>query len=114
MSHHLTSKPTRIRLKCTLQLISGKTYRGFTHEISLERLFMECQSATTGGGGKPKDGDQAIVTLYFVKQGEHLSIKTRCRIFQVLANGIAIIANFSDLSKEESDTLKFLLKAGSN
>lgn len=105
----------RVKLCCHLQLMSGVTISGYTHEISGEGILMEAQCLPRQQQSQaPKAGDVGIVCLQYKKQGAPASLKVSCRIMHTTGNGIGIHIFFSKLSNSDQQDIAKILETGSD
>ena len=90
----------RIKVACTLQFSSGLSCQGFTQSISMFGVFVEPQGMSFGGNNEnaPKVGELSILKLKCKGNDHRKVITTKCRLIQVLQNGINIQVNFFELT----------------
>lgn len=101
----------QIRMSCSFTKSSGMSYAGNTKDVSLEGVLMECM-AFTGGGCPVAPGDTGILTLRFKCDEKEDSIKVRCQVLHVSANGVGLRTRLNDLIKKDQDKLGQIIALG--
>ncbi|OOZ37886.1 hypothetical protein [Solemya velesiana gill symbiont] len=104
----------RIRVACSLDLISGLSLQGYTKEISLDGVFMESQGFSLMGRRPPQQGDSGAFTLYFKKRGQLCHIKMHCTLTNVVSNGLGLSINYSGLTRQDHELLMDILRRESD
>ena len=101
-----------IRMACEVHFPGSVAIRGMTRHISLSGAEVEANSISAGGGRIPSPGEAGVLTLKFKHAGAPDSIKVQCQVVHILANGMGLSAEFSQLSQREQELLGRMLASG--
>jgi PilZ domain-containing protein len=108
------NKRRNLRISCSLELSGGVLIRGYTKDISNAGVFMESQGFSLQGREPPKYGDMGNLRLYFRRGNLVESIQARSRILNVVANGVGIATQFSELNLKERRIIEYMISTGSD
>ena len=75
---------------------------------------MESQGFSLQGRAPPKFGDMGNLRLYFRRGNLVESIQARSRILNVVANGVGIATQFSELNQKERKIIDHMITTGSD
>ena len=101
-----------IRMACVARFASGIEINGITRNISLNGVEIEASSVSGSSKKPPTTGELGLLTLKFRHAGSPDSMMVQCQVVHILANGMGLSAQFSDLSKREQVMLGIMLKSG--
>lgn len=101
----------RVRMSCALVMPSGMTFYGNTVDVSLEGICME-STAFSSGGGPVNSSDSGLLNIRFRVGNKEDSIKARCQIMHVTANGVGLTIRYAELNKKYQDKLGKIIASG--
>jgi hypothetical protein len=101
-----------IRMACEVRFPSGVAIRGITRNISLNGVEIEASSVSGGADRAPSPGEAGLLTLKFKHAGSPDSILVQCQVVHILANGMGLSAQFSQLNRREQELLGRMVASG--
>lgn len=112
---HLLEKRTYPRvpavLPCSLEFNGDSVYSGHTVDLGLGGVCVRSRALLDAQGKQPMIGRRGILTLEMKLGGASTSMRVKCRIAQMYANGIGLSVRFEDLAEVDLKTLTDLLDA---
>ena len=107
-----TSVRKPIRMMCVVQFPSGVSVKGLTKNISLDGAEVEANSVSGPADRMPVPGEAGMLTLKFKHAGSPDSILVKCQVVHILANGMGLSAQFSELNDHEKELLGRMVASG--
>jgi len=112
---HLLEKRTYPRvpavLPCSLELNGESVYSGHTVDLGLGGVCVRSRALLDAQDKQPMIGRRGILTLQMKLGAANGSIRVKCRIAQMHANGIGLSVRFEDLAEVDLKALIDLLDA---
>jgi len=99
-------------MQCVARFSSGLEVNGITRNLSLNGAEIEASAISGTSSRIPAPGELGLLTLKFRHAGAPDSMMVQCQVVHILANGMGLSAQFSDLSKREQVMLGMMLASG--
>ena len=105
-----------IRVVCSLEMMNGTLFQGYTRNISSDRIFIGSYNVVSQNrsGATPGVGDTGLIRLRYKHGDISDSLVTRCRLTHVTPDGIGLYANFSDLPEKKYSIFDKIMNTNSS
>ncbi|MEH6580203.1 MAG: PilZ domain-containing protein [Amphritea sp.] len=105
---------SRIRLGCSVVLMSGIFMHGYTRELSVDGVSIQTQGFSLSGRQPPRPGESGVLTLHYRRAGKPQGVRVHCHLVRVVSCGLELNVTYSELSASDQEILKEIMESGSD
>ena len=99
-----------VQLPCTLLMMNGKMFRGYTKAISPDTVNLVSGDLASARDKTPQPGDQGMITMSYTREGVPHDVRAGCRVIQVMGNAANVAMNANDLTSADRKALKKIME----
>lgn len=104
---------SRIRIACTVELMSGVFMQGYTRVISVDCVSIDTHGFSLSGKQPPCPGESGVLALRYWRAGVLHELRVHCNLMQVVSCGLELTVTYSELTVPDQKTLQEILESGS-
>ena len=99
-----------VTLPANLEFMGGKMLRGYVKALSQTSVAFNSGDFNRMRNDPPKDGDMAMLTMSYTREGTPFDIKARVRFVQLMGTRATLVMMAGDLTKADNKAIKKIME----
>jgi hypothetical protein len=103
-------KGKAVTLPASLQLMSGRMFRGYVKALSADTANFNSGDFARTTNNPVQPGEQGMISMTYTRNSVPFEIKASCRMLNITGNAASLAINSNDLTNTDRKAIKRILE----